>query len=156
MPRSKKVTASDVVHEAKLFSKAFQFRSNSFVTQLGHNKEQQRNSSPRMINPVKFIECNPSGGGAYIITQLMEVYQVLCTACNLINQIFQLQILCFALNSFLGIVFFMYYILIFQDIALPQAIIDRVVPYLWIQVAGCILDMVSIVCACSYVTRSVR
>lgn len=90
-----------------------------------------------------------------IISQLMEVYQILCTACNLINQIFQLQILCFALNSFLGIVFFIYYILIFKSVPFSHELIDCVIPYLWIQVVGCVLDMVAIVCACSYATSSV-
>lgn len=90
-----------------------------------------------------------------IIAQLMEVYQILCTACNLINQIFQLQILCFALNSFLGIVFFIYYILIFKSVTFSHELIDCVIPYLWIQVIGCVLDMVAIVCACSYATSSV-
>lgn len=111
--------------------------------------------SPSPCVPFKITEI-VRDNTEHVISQLMEIYQILCSACFLINQIFQLQILCFSLNSFLGIVFFMYYILIFNSLKVSHDLIDRVIPYLWIQVLGCILDVVAIVCACTYVTRSAR
>lgn len=89
------------------------------------------------------------------IRQLMEIYQKLCVSCNEINKIFQFQILGFSLNSLHGIVFFIYYVLIFESTNLSYEMIDYIMPYLWAQVIGCILDMTAIVTSCSYAKRSV-
>lgn len=100
-----------------------------------------------------------------IIKKLMEVYQLLCEISQLINQHFQLQILCFSFNTFLSIVFNVYYILIFRNIianavgheAQGRAMaMESLICFMTISIVGCVMDILCIVCACEHTVNAVR
>ncbi|XP_063697674.1 putative gustatory receptor 28b [Culicoides brevitarsis] len=100
-----------------------------------------------------------------VIKKLMEVYQLLCEISQLINQHFQLQILCFSFNTFLSIVFNVYYILIFRNIIAsssgPEAdarasAMESLICFMAISIVGCIMDILCIVCACEHTVNAAK
>lgn len=132
---------------------------------------------PTVESPTKTILKEPQPLPSYsktnlsqveIIKKLMEVYQLLCEISQLINQHFQLQILCFSFNTFLSIVFNVYYILIFRNIIATAnasgnaeaqgraSAMESLICFMAISIIGCMMDILCIVCACEHTVNAVR
>uniref|UniRef100_A0A336MLX1 CSON014087 protein n=1 Tax=Culicoides sonorensis TaxID=179676 RepID=A0A336MLX1_CULSO len=128
--------------------------------------------SPKKLKPFSLdkseIAKEPKLTQVEMIKKLMEVYQLLCEISQLINQHFQLQILCFSFNTFLSIVFNIYYILIFRNIIAtalnnntPEAqgrvtAMESLICFMTISIIGCIMDILCIVCACEHTVNAAK
>lgn len=119
------------------------------------------------VKPVKFVSTSQNGTNQVeTIKKLMEVYHLLCEISSLINQHFQLQMLCFSFNTFLSIVFNIYYILIFRGIIANSIAngtqglghikaMESLIIFMIISIIGCIMDILCIVCACEHTVNAV-